>query len=84
MYQFDCVLESKKIIITPEIINNIPIKAGKSKFCLKKTYPTKVTSTIPIPDHIAYTIPMEMCLNTNDNKTKEIQKNIIDKKEGKI
>jgi hypothetical protein len=40
-------------MITPNIINLMPINAAISKLCLKKTIPIKEIKKMPAPDQIA-------------------------------
>ena len=49
-----------------------PIIAGISSDCPKTSQAISVTSTIPIPDQIAYAIPTGIVRNVSDKKKKAV------------
>ena len=53
MHQICVDLENRLITSTPSMIRAMPIMAGRSSDCLKKTKPMAEISTMPTPDQMA-------------------------------
>jgi hypothetical protein len=71
-------LENALITMTPAVIKAIPKSAGRSSAWSLQTQDTVVTSTILIPDHTAYTIPVGMVRSGKESSQNAAAKQVND------